>query len=232
MAALAYAMRWQSAFSSLPPNVTPNSTIGTTKGSLNKICPFHNSRREPPRDEIETERKIQNLQMDLQRIIENCNTQIQPNLTSKERRAITDLRNEADVVITRSDKGGEMVVMRASHLERLCLDHLGDATTYKKLEKDPSNALRIQINRALKNILTKHDFHPNFIHNLQTPTSTRTQRFYALPKTHKKELKIRPIVSACGGIFDRLGWFLQTLLKPLLENVPAHLNNTSDLLTR
>ena len=35
--------------------------------------------------------------------------------------------------------------------------------------------------------------------------STRTQRFYALPKTHKKELKIRPIVSACGGIIDRLG---------------------------
>ena len=67
---------------------------------------------------------------------------------------------------------------------------------------------------------------------MQTPTTARTQRFYALPKTHKTELKIRPIVSACGGIHDRLGWLLQLLLKPLLRHVSAHLNNTTDLLQR
>ena len=70
------------------------------------------------------------------------------------------------------------------------------------------------------------------IQNLQTPTSARCQGFYALPKTHKEDLKIRTIVSACGGIFDRLGWLLQTILKLLLDKVPGHLKNTGDLIKR
>ena len=81
-------------------------------------------------------------------------------------------------------------------------------------------------------LLSRCDFPPRLIYNLQTPTTARTQRFYALPKTHKTELKIRPIVSACGGIHDRLGWLLQLLLKPLLRHVSTHLNNTTDLLQR
>ena len=125
-----------------------------------------------------------------------------------------------------------MVVMKASHMEQLCLDHLSDTTTYVKLARDPTNSLRIKVNKTLKNILTARGFPSTFINNLQTPTTARTQRFYALPKTHKEVLKIRPIVSACGGIFDRLGWFLQQLLKPLLNHVKAHLNNTSDLIAR
>ena len=67
---------------------------------------------------------------------------------------------------------------------------------------------------------------------LETPPTARTQQFYALPKTHKPTLKIRPIVSACGGIFDRLGWLLQQILKPLLTCVAAHLTNTKDFIRR
>ena len=67
---------------------------------------------------------------------------------------------------------------------------------------------------------------------MTTPPSARNQCFYALPKTHKETLKIRPIVSACGGIFDRLGWFLQQILKPLLTKVSAHVKNTSELIER
>ena len=124
--------------------------------------------------------------------------------------------------------------MKASHLREepwVCLEHLGDTTTYEKLKKDPSDALRLKVNKTLKDILTKHDF-TTFINNLQTPTTARTQHFYGLPKTHKTNLKIRPIVSACWGIFDRLGWFLQQLLKPLLSHVKANLNSTTDLLAR
>ena len=103
---------------------------------------------------------------------------------------------------------------------------------HKKLTKNPTKNVRKQINNTLSDILSRCDFPPRLIYNLQTPATARSQRFYALPKTHKTELKIRPIVSACGGIHDRLGWLLQLLLKPLLRHVSAHLNNTTDLLHR
>ena len=178
------------------------------------------------------EKKIQNIQKDIQRIIERCDVHVNSNLPLTEQTAIKELSKQENITITRSDKGGEMVVMKASHLKELCLEHLGDTTTYEKLKKDPSDALRLKVNKTLKGILTKHDFSTTFINNLQTPTTARTQHFYGLPKTHKTNLKIRPIVSACGGIFDRLGWFLQQLLKPLLSHVKAHLNSTTDLLAR
>ena len=66
-----------------------------------------------------------------------------------------------------------------------------------------------------------------------TPSTwARTQTFYALPKTHKKNLKIRPIVSAPGGVFDCVGWFLQQILKPLLAHVQSHLSSTPNLIDR
>ena len=97
--------------------------------------------------------------------------------------------------------------MKALHLDKLCLEHLGDTTTYEKLKKDPSDALRHKVNKPLKDILTKHDFSTTSINNLQTPTTARTQHFYGLPKTHKTNLKIRPIVSACGGSLIALAGF-------------------------
>ena len=63
-----------------------------------------------------------------------------------------------------------------------------------------------------------------------TPPSARTQTFYSLPRTHKETLKIRPIVSGRGGIFDRLGWLLQFILKPIIRHVKAHVCNTPELL--
>jgi len=88
------------------------------------------------------------------------------------------------------------------------------------------------MNKTLTATLHRCNFPNYLITNLQTPPSARTQRFYGLPKTHKPTLKIRPIVSARGGIHDRLGWLLQTLLKPLLKHVSAHLDNTSSLIQR
>ena len=44
--------------------------------------------------------------------------------------------------------------------------------------------------------------------------------------------QVRPIVSAPGGVFDRVGWFLQQILKPLLAHVQSHLSSTPNLIDR
>ena len=103
----------------------------------------------------------------------------------------------------RSDKGREIVMMEANKME-CCLEHLNDPTTYKKLGKDRTNDLRTIVNKKLSDILTLRELNRSLIERLKTPTTARTQRFYGLSKTHKSMLKIRPIVSACRGIFDCL----------------------------
>ena len=224
-AALAYHLRWQSAMSS-------STTKPAVTDDLNKACPFHHNRKEPPRTNMQTEKAIQGLRTDLQRLVEKPNLQLTPNVTKAQKNTLQELRENKETTVTRSDKGGEIVVMKNSSIENLCFEHLNDSATYKRLTKNTTNTIRLKVNKSLSRILSDRDFPKHTINRLKTPSTARTQRFYALPKTHKAVLKIRPIVSACGGIFDRLGWFLQYLLKPLLKSVPAHLNNTAELVSK
>ena len=64
------------------------------------------------------------------------------------------------------------------------------------------------------------------------PSGSRTAELYGLPKTHKPNAPLRPIVSACGDPLDKLTWLLERIITQLLVFVPAHLTNTQDYLQR
>ena len=63
-------------------------------------------------------------------------------------------------------------------------------------------------------------------------TNSELPVFYHLLKTHKEgpQLKIRPIISNRRGPTHKISWLLAQLLKPLLKTVPAHLENSKELL--
>ena len=62
--------------------------------------------------------------------------------------------------------------------------------------------------------------------------NTDLPRFYHLIKTHKTGpvIKIRPIVSHNNGPTQRLSWLLANALKLLLKDVPAHPENSLELI--
>ena len=133
-----------------------------------------------------------------------------PNINGQERSSVVELASKNDITVKRSDKGGEIVIIRTQELHSLTLDHLKDTSTYERLKRDLTHSLRIVVNKTLRDVMMKSNFSPGLIHRLQTPPTARTQRFYALPKTHKEMLKIRPIVSSRKGIFDRIGYHFKT----------------------
>ena len=249
VAALAYAMRWRAACTSDQHRADPDATEGTNTAhrktedstdeeleqgptNLSKQCPFKPKRIAPPRTDIATESAIKGFQRDMERIVSRARINAPQNITPAQRNSIKELASRNDITVTRSDKGGEIVIMPSEKLHSLTMEHLGDTTTYQRLVKDPTPALRLTVNKTFQYILKLRGLSPTLIKRLQTPPSTKTQQFYTLPKTHKQTLKIRPIVSGRNGIFDRLGWFLQTLLKPLLKKVDAHISSTAKLIER
>ena len=168
----------------------------------------------------------------MERIVKRIQYLPHRNITAKQYRSIKELASNDKVTVTRSDKGGEVVILPTTRMHRLNMDHLEDTSTYQRLQKDPTQTLRLRINKMLRSILERRSFSGSIIRRLQTPPSARAQKFYTLPKTHKETLKIRPIVSGRNGIFERLGWFLQFILKPLLKHVQAHISNTAELIKR
>ena len=97
VAALAYAMRWQSAYS-LPAQNKQSTSTAVTEQTL-PACPFHSDRKEPPRDNPMIEKKIQNIQKDIQRIIERCVVHVNSNLPLTEQTAIKELSKQENITI-------------------------------------------------------------------------------------------------------------------------------------
>ena len=60
------------------------------------------------------------------------------------------------------------------------------------------------------------------------PTGCVLPKFYGLPKIHKPDTALRPIVSSCGPVTYGVAKELAKILKPLVGKSPCHINSTHD----
>ena len=60
------------------------------------------------------------------------------------------------------------------------------------------------------------------------PTGCVPPKFYGLPKIHKLDTLLRPIVSSCGYVTYSVAKELAKILKPLVGKSPHHINSTQD----
>ena len=60
------------------------------------------------------------------------------------------------------------------------------------------------------------------------PTGCVPPKFYGLPKIHKPDTPLRPIVSSCGSVTYGVAKELAKIIKPLVGKSPHHINSTQD----
>ena len=60
------------------------------------------------------------------------------------------------------------------------------------------------------------------------PTGSVPPKFYGLPKIHKPDTPLRPIVSTCGSVTCGVAKELTKIFKPLVGKSPHHINSTHD----
>ena len=60
------------------------------------------------------------------------------------------------------------------------------------------------------------------------PTGYVLPKFYGLPKIHKPDTPLRPIVSSCGSVTYGVAKELTKILKPLVGKSPHHINSTHE----
>ena len=71
--------------------------------------------------------------------------------------------------------------------------------TYKKLKGDPTRKYKTELGNVLKELKDSKKITP-VLHKKLYPTVDQPPRFYGLPKVHKKNTPLRPIVSFIGTI--------------------------------
>ncbi|XP_045463737.1 uncharacterized protein LOC123673297 [Harmonia axyridis] len=121
------------------------------------------------------------------------------------------LRAHQELLVTRSDKGNVSVIMKKSDYIDLSRELLTDEEHYQVLTRDPtstiqqkSNKLMIKVRRKIgddSGIIKKHT-----IYNSKVP------KFYGLPKVHKPQLALRPIISSLDAPTSCISQYVTDLL--------------------
>ena len=150
-------------------------------------------------------------------------------LTEKEDLALKGLGEDDNIVITKADKGNAVVILNKKDYHDKLLNLLSDETKFDCIESD----LTIIRENKLKNILTnlvKNNTITKEIFNKIRPVGSRPGIIYGLPKIHKPNYPLRPIISSSGTYNYNLVKLLDELIKPLLSDSKYILKDTFDFI--
>ncbi|XP_044766380.1 uncharacterized protein LOC123322469 [Coccinella septempunctata] len=142
----------------------------------------------------------------VQKDIPNCNP-----LQRKLKATRQFLKEHPELIVTQSDKGNVTTVMDREQYNQLATNQLSDETFYKKLGRDPSNTYQQRGNKMIAEMKKKNIIDEDQARQLTFYRGT-CPRYYGLPKIHKAELNLRPIISSIDSPNTRITNFLTDIL--------------------
>ena len=105
--------------------------------------------------------------------------------------------------------------------------HLSNQPTYRAIPRDPTNTIKNKLINILKRVKNQAGL-DNVTYKSTYPIGCVPPKFYGLPKIHKPDTPLRPIVSSCGSVTYGVAKELTKILKPLIGKSPHHINSIHD----
>ena len=140
-------------------------------------------------------------------------------------RAINRLRKNDDIIITKPDKGSDVVLLNKSDYVDKMNEIFDDQLKFKRLgpvsSSDNTASIESRLQKRLLDLI-KADLMPKWTYDAIRPTGLQRPRMYGLPKTHKEGTPLRPILSMTGSSHHELHKWLAGLLQPVLERFSSH----------
>ncbi|CAH8465403.1 unnamed protein product, partial [Dicrocoelium dendriticum] len=152
----------------------------------------------------------------------------EPNLPQTERIALNSLKEDRSIVLTKADKGKTLVVMNKSEYLEKMGQHLETGPYRVVVDKTVASVMnksKTEVGNYLRTV--KDDLGAGKWYSLY-PKSTLPPRVYGLPKVHKPEVPVRPIVDGIGSPTHELARYFARLLQPLTGRTSAFVKNSYD----
>ena len=153
------------------------------------------------------------------------------NLSVGERQALASLRQVDNVNVQIQDKGSKFVVIDKSDYDSKMKEQLENPLHYQKLEQDPSADYVGVITQWSERWLEKGQINEE-IANWVLNGNTKPGKGFGTIKTHKQGNPIRLITSFCSTTIKNLSAFTEFYLKPLSQNLPSFVKDTTHFLQR
>ena len=135
------------------------------------------------------------------------------------------------LVILPADKGRATVILKKEEYNTKIDTLLTDKDTYKQLDKDPTSKYKSKLINIIKEWKDNGSMSQKLYHRIY-PTTDVVPRFYGLPKIHKVNAPLRPIVSGIGSITYNVAKFLAEVMGPLVGHNGHHIKNSGDLASK
>ena len=107
------------------------------------------------------------------------------NLSQGEKKALASLKDREDIIISKADKGGAVVIQNVEDYIKEAERQLGDPDFYQKVERDLTTDHVNQINTTIDRFQQENLLPERTAKALKTHHS-KPAKFYMLPKVHKK----------------------------------------------
>lgn len=138
------------------------------------------------------------------------------------------LKEHPNLLIIQADKGGCTVAMDKTDYMEKTMTLLQDPLTYKLLNSDPTETVQRKYNTLLRKIASTKQLSDQQLKDLTIYNST-FPKLYCLPKIHKPNIPLRPIVSSINSTTYNLSKFLSRILTDSLAEVTDY--NIQDTFT-
>ena len=106
-----------------------------------------------------------------------------------------------------------------------------NSPAYRSLPRDPTSKIKAQLITKLRKIKKDRNLDEG-MYGAMYPTSCTPSKFYGLPKIHKTDNPLRPIVSSRGSVTYGVAKVISKVLKPLVGKFPHHIQSTRDFVSK
>ena len=116
-----------------------------------------------------------------------------------------------ELLVTKADKGNVTVIIKKEEYVTKSLEILEDVNYYKTLSRDPTSTYQQKANKIVSNLKNSNILSPEQARQL-TIYNQASPKFYGLPKIHKQNVPLRPIISSINAPNSKLAQFATDIL--------------------
>ena len=107
---------------------------------------------------------------------------------------MTELSEREDIIITKADTGGEVVIVDVKDYIKEAEWQLHNNENYRKLQEDPTATNMKLVNDTIKRCKKQKLINEKVPQGLNR-NDLKTPKFYLLPKIHKEGNTVNPVVT-------------------------------------
>ena len=140
--------------------------------------------------------------------------------TNSDFRTLKKLSQDKSIYVTKPDKGCGVVILNRGDYEQKVYSVINDPDKFEEIHLDEKKLLiklEDKLNNTLRSLKTKGNITESFYNECFT-SGSQLGKLYGLPKVHKSNCLVCPIVAAYGSFNFNLGKHIVPLISHLADN--------------